>query len=203
MHYIPGDAEPGLKRNPFKAIVAPRPIGWITTLNSDGGINLAPYSFFNGVSEEPPCIMYSSSPSSSGTSKDTLANVERTGEFVVNLATSELRDHVRRSGVALERGESEIEMVGLEPAPSLRVETPRVAAAPASLECRLLRTVKIPDRPDARGAVVAFGEVVAMYIDERVLADGLVDPAKVKPLCRLGYNHYGVVENVFAMNVSQ
>jgi flavin reductase (DIM6/NTAB) family NADH-FMN oxidoreductase RutF len=204
MHYLPGAPDQPLSRNPFKAIVAPRPIGWITSLNEDGGVNLAPYSFFNGICEEPPCVMYASTGLNRFRShKDTLRNIERTGEFVVNVASSDLRDQVRQSGVALPHGESELAATGLHPAASAVIATPRVAEAHGALECRLLKTIEVPVSRGHHQTFVVFGEVMAIYIEDAMVIDGIVDPARLKPLCRLGYNHYGVVESVFRMEVPQ
>jgi flavin reductase (DIM6/NTAB) family NADH-FMN oxidoreductase RutF len=204
MFYVPGASDQPLQRNPFKAIVVPRPIGWITSLNEDGSLNLAPYSFFNAICEEPPCVMYASTGRNRfGSHKDTLRNVERAGEFVVNLASSDLRDQVRQSGVALPHGESELAATGLHAAPSAVVATPRVAEAHGALECRFLKAIQVPVSGGDHQTFVVFGEVVAIYVDDAMVVDGIVDPALLKPLCRLGYNHYGVIESVFRMDVPQ
>ena len=141
----------GLPHDPFKAIVAPRPIGWITSMSKAGEINLAPYSWFNGVSSRPPMVMFASE-----TRKDSLAFVEETKEFVCNFTTFELREHVNQTSAPLARGVNEMEAAGLEAAPSHLVRPPRVAASPCALECLWLKTVSLedierpPDRPPCR-----------------------------------------------------
>lgn len=204
MFYVPGSPDQPLKQNPFKAIVVPRPIGWITTLNEEGGVNLAPYSFFNAIAESPPCVMYASTLQNCGAaSKNTLRNIERTGEFVVNVASSELREAVRSSATALPYGESELSAAGLSSSPSSVIATPRVAEARAALECRLLQSMVVPGTGGRHQASAVFGQVVAMFIADDIVADGIVAPHLLKPLCRLGYDHYAVLEEVFRMDVPQ
>ena len=140
MFYETAKNDHGLPRDPFKAIVVPRPIGWLTSVSAKGEINLAPYSFFNAVSEHPPMVMFSS-----GGRKDTIAFVEETKEFVCNFANFALREAVSTSGTEFPRGVNEMIEAGLEPAPSRLVRPPRVAASPCALECKLLRIVDLTD----------------------------------------------------------
>src|SRR5919112_1175949 len=137
MFYAVSDGH-GLPHDPFKAIVTPRPIGWITAMSAKGEVNLSPYSFFNAVSERPPMVAFSSAGR-----KDALAFIEETGEFVCNLATYDLRDQMNATSAVLPRGENEMVHAGLAAAPSRLVRPPRVADAPASLECRWLQTVPL------------------------------------------------------------
>ncbi|MEQ9609334.1 MAG: flavin reductase family protein [Kiloniellaceae bacterium] len=193
----------GLPRDPFKACVVPRPIGWITTVNEAGIVNLAPYSFFNAVGGEPPCVIFApggrKADGPPDGSKDSLANAERTGEFVCNVATWDLREQMNLTSAAAPAGVDEAEIAGLQMVPSELVKPPRVKASPIHLECRYLQTVDLPgDTPNVRNAVV-FGQVIGVHIDESVLTDGLVDMAKLKPIARLGYMDYCVVEEVFAI----
>ncbi|WP_340116936.1 flavin reductase family protein [Pelagibius sp. 7325] len=193
----------GLPRDPFKACVVPRPIGWITTVNEAGVVNLAPYSFFNAVGGEPPCVIFApggrKADGPPDGSKDSLANAERTGEFVCNVATWDLREQMNLTSAAAPAGVDEAEIAGLQMVPSELVKPPRVKASPIHLECKYLRTVDLPcETPDTRSAVV-FGQVIGVHIDESVLTDGLVDMAKLKPIARLGYMDYCVVEEVFAI----
>ncbi len=134
MFYDTRKNDHGLPHNPFKAIVAPRPIGWITTMSARGEINLAPYSFFNGITDKPPIVMFSSEGA-----KDSAAFAEETKEFVCSLATFDLRDQMNGTSAPLPRGESEMKATGLEAAPSRLVKPPRVAASPCALECKWLR----------------------------------------------------------------
>jgi flavin reductase (DIM6/NTAB) family NADH-FMN oxidoreductase RutF len=184
----------GLPWDPFKALVAPRPIGWITTLSQDGVVNLAPYSFFNAVGERPGIVMFSSS-----SRKDSQTNAEATGEFVCNLATWETREQMNLTSAEVDA--SEPELAGLELAPSRLVAPPRVAAAPAALECVYLDTYAIRTRNGRDHASHAvFGEVVGVYVDDRFVTDeGRVDTAAMRPVARMGYDEYAAVEHAFRM----
>jgi flavin reductase (DIM6/NTAB) family NADH-FMN oxidoreductase RutF len=185
----------GLPHDPFKAIVAPRPIGWITSMSASGAINLAPYSFFNGVSSRPPTVMFSSEGV-----KDSVAFIRETGEFVCNLATYDLREAMNQTSAPLPRGVNEMEAAGLAPAPCHLVKPPRVAAAPCALECRLLQIVALTDLGgQPTGAHVVFGQVVGVHIDERFLRDGLLDTASLRPIARCGYHDYATVEQTFTL----
>ena len=195
MFYDTAKNDHGLPHNPFKAIVSPRPIGWITSKCARGEINLAPYSFFNAITDRPPIVMFSSEGP-----KDSVAFVEETKEFVCSLATWELRDAMNLTSAPLPRGESEMAAAGLAPAPSRLVKPPRVAASPCALECRWLKTVGFDDvigRPVER--YVVFGHVVGVHIDDRFIVNGRLDTAAMRPIARCGYDEYAVVESVFAM----
>ncbi len=186
MHYDVSKKDHGLPYDPFKAIVAPRPIGWITSMSAAGEVNLAPYSWFNGVSSAPPMVMFSSE-----LRKDTLTFIEETKEFVCNFATWDLREQVNLSSAPFLRGVNEMEKCGLKPAPSRLVRPPRVAASPAALECKWLQTVSLADvegRPTDRHVVL--GQVIGIYINERFIRDGLLDTAAMQPIMRAGYNDY-------------
>lgn len=178
----------GLPHDPFKAIVTPRPIGWITAMSAKGEINLSPYSFFNAVSERPPMVAFSSAGK-----KDALSFIEETGEFVCNLATYDLREQMNLTSAVLPRGESEMEHAGLKAAPSRLVKPPRVADALAALECKWLQTV--PLNPLSGGDpsyYLVIGQVVGIHIDDRYIVNGLVDTAAMRPIARSGYRDYFV-----------
>lgn len=196
MHYDVKNRPASLKFNPFKALVVPRPIGWIASVDAQGRPNLAPYSFFNAVDERPPMVMFSS-----GGRKDSLDNVLATGEFTCSLVGHHQRHAMNLSSAPLARGVNEFEQAGLQAAPSLMVRPPRVAGAPAALECRLWRTLDLPDG----GNTLVFGEVVAIYIDDAFVRDGLVDTGAMRIVSRLGYMDYGVLEpaDVFSLNRPQ
>jgi flavin reductase (DIM6/NTAB) family NADH-FMN oxidoreductase RutF len=186
----------GLAHNPFKALVAPRPIGWISSLDAEGRANLAPYSFFNAVDDDPPIVMFSSSGW-----KHTVANVEATGEFVCNLASAHLQSEMNISSAQVPAGVDEFELAGLEKAPSRLVRVPRVAAARAALECRLLRIVELTDLAgQACDARVVFGQVVGIHIDDAMVSYGRVDMSRLQLLARLGYKDYSVTSEVFEMD---
>jgi flavin reductase (DIM6/NTAB) family NADH-FMN oxidoreductase RutF len=197
MFYEVAKRDHGLPHDPFKALVAPRPIGWISTASAKGEINLSPYSFFNAVSDQPPMVAFSSQGR-----KDALTFIEETGEFVCNLATFDLRDAVNETSAPLARGESEMTLAGLTPAPSRLVKPPRVAEAPAALECRHLQTVPLTPLSGAEARYfLVIGEVVAIHIDERFIVEGLVDTAAMRPITRAGYRDYFVAtpDTRFAM----
>lgn len=184
-----------LPHDPFKAIIAPRPIGWISTLDAEGTPNLAPYSFFNAVADSPPIVMFSSAGM-----KDSASHALARGEFVWNLATWDLREAMNQSSATLARGQSEFAFAGLEQAPSRLIAPPRVAASPVSLECVVTQTLELTD---AAGAAsdrhLVFGQVVGVHLDESyILADGRVDTAGMRPIARGGYlDEYSVVDEVF------
>jgi flavin reductase (DIM6/NTAB) family NADH-FMN oxidoreductase RutF len=197
MFYEVAKRDHGLPHDPFKALVAPRPIGWITAISARGEINLSPYSFFNAVSDLPPMVAFSSQGK-----KDALTFIEETGEFVCSLATWGLRDAMNETSAPLPRGTSEMAHAGLEPAPSRLVRPPRVAASPAALECKHLRTV--PLVPLDGGEATYFliiGQVVGIHIDDAFIKDGVVDTAAMRPIMRTGYREYFVAtpETKFAM----
>lgn len=197
MHYDPKLRNHGLPHDPLNALVVPRPIGWISTVDKDGVVNLAPYSYFNIVSARPPFVMFASSAP-----KDSQTNAEKTGEFVVNMATWPLREQVNQTS-AMEAPEvDEAAMAGLEMAPSIKVRAPRVKRSPMALECVLSQVVPLVRRDGRKvSSTVVIGEVISVYIDDAVIVDGLVDIAKLDPISRLGYMDYGRVADVFAMQL--
>jgi flavin reductase (DIM6/NTAB) family NADH-FMN oxidoreductase RutF len=195
MFYETATNDHGLPHDPFKAIVAPRPIGWITSISAKGEINLAPYSFFNALSGRPPIVMFSSEGR-----KDSLANIIETGEFVCNLATWDLRDAMNATAASLPHGVNEMERAGLTAAPSRLIKPPRVAESPCALECRLLQVLPMHDLAGrALDNHPVIGQVVGVHIDEKYLRNGLLDLASVKPIARCGYHDYAVVDSVFRM----
>jgi flavin reductase (DIM6/NTAB) family NADH-FMN oxidoreductase RutF len=187
MFYDARARDHGLPHDPFKALVTPRPIGWITAVNARGEVNLAPYSFFNAVSDRPPMVAFSSDGR-----KDAVAFVEETGEFVCNLATFDLREQMNATSAPLPRGTSELDHAGLTAAPSRLVRPPRVAEAPAALECRHVQTVPLKGENGLGQYLLVIGEVVGVHIDDRFIVDGLVDTAAMRPIARSGYRDYFV-----------
>jgi flavin reductase (DIM6/NTAB) family NADH-FMN oxidoreductase RutF len=186
----------GLQWDPFKALVSPRPIGWISTLGQNGVVNLAPYSFFNAVSTDPHFVMFSS-----GGRKDSQRNAEETGEFVCSLATFELRDAMNRTSQHVGPEVDEMRMAGLTPAPSRIVAPPRVAESPVAFECKYWRTIELPGPDGGPGThAIVLGQVVGVHIDDTVIVDGKVDVTKLKPIARLGYGDYAVIEEVFELS---
>jgi flavin reductase (DIM6/NTAB) family NADH-FMN oxidoreductase RutF len=194
MFYEPSKGH-GLPHDPSKAIVAPRPIGWISTVNKAGKINLAPYSFFNAFSTRPFIVWFSSEGE-----KDSATFAEETGEFVANLVSRDLAEKMNRTAVDAPRGVSEFGYADLIMAPSRLVAPPRVAAAPAALECRVTEVLR-PKALDGTpaSAVVVAGEVVGVHIDDAFLKDGMFDIVKAGNVGRLGYMDYASVSEIFSM----
>lgn len=177
--YRPAEGH-GLKHDPFNAIVGPRPIGWISSLGADGTRNLAPYSFFNAFSYTPPIVGFSSIGR-----KDSVTNLEATGEFVWNLVTRDLAEHMNQTSTADQV--DEWERAGLEPAPSTLVAPPRVAASPVAFECTVTQVVRLRGADGTEAdSWVTFGEVVGVHIDEAFLDDGVYDTALARPVLRGG-----------------
>ncbi|WID99639.1 flavin reductase family protein [Bosea vestrisii] len=195
MYYTDEGRDLEFKHDPFKAIVAPRPIGWISAVNAKGEVNLSPYSFFNAISSRPNIVMFSSE-----NKKDAVAFVEETGEFTCSLVTKALDQQMNLTSAPLPRGESEYGHAGLEMAPSRIVRPPRVAASPAALECKLL---SIQQLRDINGNDVprwmVLGQVVATYIDEAFVRDGRFDTAGANPIARCGYADYAEVSELFSI----
>jgi len=171
-----------LPHDPFNAIVGPRPIGWISSRNAQGGLNLAPYSFFNAFNYVPPIVGFSSI-----TEKDTLHNVRATGEFVWNLATRPLAEAMNASCAAVPPDVNEFELAGLTPVASRVIGVPRVAESPVSFECRVTQIIQLQG---ADGTPVpswlTLGEVVGIHIDPALLKDGIYDTAAAQPILRAG-----------------
>ena len=203
MFYEPVKQDHGLPKNPFNSLVIPRPIGWITTVDPEGVVNLAPYSFFNAVGYRPPTVMFASGAGSGEDGqKDSLRNVEATGEFVCNLATWETREAMNQSSASVGPEVDELEMSGLTPVPSKLVKPPRVKEAPVHLECKHLRSVDFPNWSNKDRYVVVFGEVIGVHIeDQYITPEGLIDVDGMKPIGRLGYDDYTIVggDSIFTM----
>lgn len=191
----------GLAHNPMTALVVPRPIGWISTRSADGVANLAPFSFSNMVSQQPPMMMFCANAShAEGGDKDTLMNARETGEFVFNLATYELREQMNNSSGTVARGGNEFELVGLTEAPCKLVKAPRVLESPVSLECRVVKVISLPeDELTGQPNTMTIGRVIGVHINKEIIRDGLVDTKQIRPLARLGYLDYGTCTEFFVM----
>ena len=185
-----------LPYNPLKAIIAPRPIGWISTLDENGAVNLAPYSFFNAVNSDPGVLMFSSEML-----KDTATNAKTSGEFVFSLATVELQQAMNASSQGVASDVDEYELAGLEKAACRHVAAPRVAASPASLECKTIQTQGLTALDGTPMDVhIVFGQIVGVHIaDDFLTKEGLFDTAKAQPLARCGYRDYAAVNTVFSL----
>ncbi|SMX43884.1 flavin reductase family protein [Actibacterium lipolyticum] len=196
MFYRPEDGH-GLPHNPFNAIVTPRPIGWISTRGSDGSENLAPYSFFNAVAYVPPQVMFSSTSAKPdrGDTKDSVANIRETGVFCVNIVEYAMRDVMNKTSGPWEKEVDEFDLAGIERAECDTIPCPRVAAAPANLECKLTQIVQLPG--EANFAV--FGEVTGIHMRDDCIKDGMFDVLSFQPLTRLGYRDYSRITEVFSL----
>ena len=187
----------GLPHNPFKAIVAPRPIGWISSIDLQGRVNLAPYSFFNAFAETPPVIGFCTSH----VRKDSVNNIDATGEFVANFCGAELAQEMNISSASVEPGVDEMKLAGLEAAASSLVKPPRIARAIAALECKLISTTQLKNaKGDLIDTWLTLGEVVGVHINDEFLKDGIFDTAAARPLGRCGYKgDYVEVNTLFEM----
>jgi flavin reductase (DIM6/NTAB) family NADH-FMN oxidoreductase RutF len=188
MFYEPSQGH-GLPFNPFKAIIAPRPIGWVSTIDAQGRVNLAPYSFFNAVSGKPEMLMFTSEGL-----KDSVRNAQETGEFVYNLVSEPLLQGMNQTAAALDRGENEFEFAKLGAVPSELVKPPRVAGTPAALECKVTKTMPLEDlNGETHDRYMVIGQVVGVHIDDAYLVDGRFDMVKAQTMARCGYQDYSQV----------
>jgi flavin reductase (DIM6/NTAB) family NADH-FMN oxidoreductase RutF len=195
MFYQPEKNDHGLRFNPFKSICVPRPIAWVSSLSPDGVPNLAPFSQFTNVSYDPPHVLFC--PHSD---TDTARNVAQTGEFVISMATYDMREAVNVTSTVLPPEIDEAALAGVEMVPSRLVKPRRVAAAPAQLECKLHSLVLVPGRLPEHAQAVVIGRVVGVHIrDDALTPDGRIDVARIRPLARLGYLDYTSVETSFTM----
>jgi flavin reductase (DIM6/NTAB) family NADH-FMN oxidoreductase RutF len=202
MYYSTLDNKHGLKHDPFKALIAPRPIGWISTVSSNGVCNIAPYSFFNAMSEKPHYVVFGSAGM-----KDSLRNIADTGEFVCSLSTWDLRDQMNTTSAAVPHGVDEFPLAGLTAQASHFVKPPRVKESPAALECKHFQTINLPPAAPGQkeGYAMVIGLVVGIYINEQFVRDGIVDTGAMRPIARLGYMDYAVVtpETIFSIDRPQ
>lgn len=190
----------GLKFNPFKSCIVPRPIAFISSMSTDGVINIAPYSYFNAVADTPPVIMFSSGYKADGTEKDTLRNIRSTHEFVVNITTYHLRNQMNLASTALPYGISEAEQFDIETLTSNIVKPPRVKLSPINLECKYIKTVELLVDSKSCSSQVVFGHVVGIHIDDSLIIDNKIDITRLQPIARLGSNQYAVVKEFFTMS---
>lgn len=194
------DEPHGLPHDPFKSCVAPRPIAWVSSIHPNGTVNLAPYSFFNALSSDPPTVMISfNGYHAHGGEKDTLYNIKASGEFVVNMVPLALKDAMNATTANVGHEVDEFGLAGLSAAASELVRPPRVAEAPIHLECALHQEIELPcTLPDSINRMI-IGRVLGVHISDDVLVDGLIDLGRIKPLARLGYMQYSAVESLFTM----
>lgn len=200
MHYDPDKNDHGLAHSPFKSCVVPRPIGWISTISPDGVHNLAPYSQFQNLTFDPPYVMFAANQNTLGKRKDSVVNTEQTGEFVYNMATYDLRDAMNRSAAEVPPDIDEFELSGLTKAASIKVKPYRVAESPIQFECRYHQTIRLPGNGLMGTVDIVIGRVLMVHIKNEVIGpDGRLDILKIRPLARLGYYDYTVVDSIFEM----
>jgi len=195
-------ADPQTVYKALIGVVNPRPIAWVTSVDALGRVNLAPFSFFNAFGASPPVVIFSPVVRRDGGFKDTLLNVQATGEFVLNAAVESLSEQVNQTSRELPHGENEAEQAGLRLVPSVLVRPPRVADSPVQMECKLLQVLPIGSGPGAANLVI--GEVLLFHIDDAVLDDrGQVDPRKLRTIARLGGDTYCRSTDLFEMHRPQ
>jgi flavin reductase (DIM6/NTAB) family NADH-FMN oxidoreductase RutF len=200
MFYEPALANHGLKYNPYKSCVIPRPIGWISTLSSEGIPNLAPYSQFQSINFDPPYVMFSGNQTVHGVRKDTVRNVEATGEFVWNMAIFALREAVNKSAQDVAPDVDEFELAGLTKIPAKLVKAPMVSESPVHFECKYVQTVRLPGNGKMGTVDVVLGRVIGVHINDNALsAEGRLDVIKIRPIAKLGYYDYTSIDSRFEM----
>ncbi len=178
--------------------ITPRPIAWVSSVNAAGLTNLAPFSFFQGVTAHPPTLLFSVANSRHGEKKDTLRNIEAVPEFVVNLVSYDLREPMNRSSAELPYGESEFAVAGVTPIASEKVRPPRVEESAVSFECKLHQIVRIGE--GALAGNVVFGTILLIHVAERVLdSAGKIDPAKLDTIGRMGAQFYARTTDRFIL----
>ncbi len=195
MFYDARKNDHGLPHDPFKALVAPRPIGWISSRSKAGVVNLAPYSFFNAIAAQPNLVMFSSQGH-----KDSVSNIEETGEFACSFVSKSLADKMNATSAPVESDVNEFSLAGLQEASGRLIDVPHVADSPAVLECRLLEVIPL-NRYEGVETVyeMVIGEVVGIHIQDAFIKDGLFDTKAAQALSRMGYMDYSAVENVFQL----
>lgn len=180
-YYEPSQGH-GLKHDPFNAIVGPRPIGWISSMDAKGHVNLAPYSFFNAFNYHPPIIGFSSIGW-----KDTVANIQETGEFVWNLATKHIGEQMNQTSASVLRETDEFTIAGLTKVASRKISVPRVGESLATFECKLSQLFQLQGADGRKvDSWMVFGEVVAVHIANRLIRDGVYQTAEAHPILRAG-----------------
>ena len=202
MFYDTARRDHGMTQDPLTALIVPRPIGWISTLDGQGRVNLAPYSFYNAVSASPPMVYFSTTGTcGDNPTKHSRRNAEETGEFVVNMVSAVLAKQMNITTSMVDYGVDEMKLAGLTPAPSRYVKPPRVAESPIALECKYWKTIEMPieEGREKQQATVVFGRVVGIHVDDRIVKNGRIDTLAFKPVARLGYSEYTTTENVWRM----
>ena len=202
MHYSPTKEKCPLPYSPFKSCTVPRPIGWLSTLSEDGVPNLAPYSQWQNLTFDPPMVMFAANHLSSGERKHTVINAEKTGWFVWNMATYDLREAVNISAMELPFLEDEFLHAGVSKEECIDTKVPRVAESPAHFECKYLTTHRLTGNSNHGNVDVVYGEVIRIHVNDNYINEnGKMDIKKLRPLARLGYYDYTSITDVFEMRI--
>jgi len=205
MFFLPGThKQNGLHYSPLKALISPRPVGWISSQSASGIANLSPYSFFNAIAELPPMVMFISAPdarqTNKGGQKDSLANILETREFAVNIVGRKQAVQMVRTSQDVAAEIDEFHHAGLGKKQAEKISVPLVAGAPAHLECVYYDHITLPDNGHGHHSVMVMGTIVGIHIDEAVIIDGRVDVTRYNPVARLGYKDYTDVSDLFEMS---
>ncbi len=202
MHYDPRHDKRPVQYDPFKSCTVPRPIGWLSSVSKGGVHNLAPYSQWQNLTFDPPMVMFAANGYPDGRRKDTVINAEETGWFVWNMATWDLRDAVNRSAQAFAPDIDEFVEAGVTTTDCIDAPGLRVADSPCHFECRYLSTQRLKGNSPVGNVDVVFAEVARIHVsDDALTTDGKIDIPKIKPIARMGYYDYCVVDNVFEMKI--
>ena len=206
MFFLPGThKEHGLNHSPLKALVSPRPVGWISSHSADNIANLSPYSFFNAIAELPPMVMFISAPDArektKGGQKDSLANILETGEFGVNIVGMAQAEQMVSSSRNVTSDTDEFDLAGLTKKTAEKISVPLVADAPAHLECEYYDHINLPDNGRGEHSVMVMGTIVGIHIDDAMIRGGRVDVSLYQPVARLGYKDYAAIRDVFEMTL--
>ncbi|MBL82009.1 MAG: flavin reductase [Rhodospirillaceae bacterium] len=204
MFFLPGThKEHGLTYSPLKALVSPRPVGWISSQSANKITNLSPYSFFNAIAELPPMVMFISAPDireeNKGGQKDSLANILETGEFGVNIVGMAQAEQMVRTSRNVTSGTDEFDLAGLTKKSGEKISVPLVAGAPAHLECKYYDHITLPNNGHGQHSVMVMGTIVGIHIDDAVIKNGRIDVSLYQPVARLGYKDYAAIYDVFEM----
>ena len=184
----------------FKSLIVPRPIGWISSKNNEGQINLAPYSFFNAIATIPPMVVIGPGGySKSGNNKDTLLNIKNNPEFVCNFVSWDVKDIMNESSYSFDNNESEIEKLNIETEDSTMVSIPRVKLSPAHFECTLFKIIDLPSDSKGNPNHLIIGNIIGINISDKIIKNDRIDIGELKPISRMGYDEYALINTIFTM----
>lgn len=202
MYYDPEIGDHGLPHNPYKSCVIPRPIGWISTVSPEGIHNLAPFSQFQSINFDPPYVIFSANQNTKGRKKDTVTNIEQVAEFGYNMVTWDLREKMNITAMEVPPEVDEFVLAGLTKQKSIKIRPCLVKESPIKFECVLHEIIRLPGRGSMGTIDLVIGRVVMVHIEDEIIGpDGKIDVIKLKPLARLGYFDYTVVESIFEMPI--